>query len=138
MYNHDEYVHLFFVPHLTISLPPSWDGIRQTANVTDAQLTARFRATALYHTLIVILPIINSTPPNETLPEGFDLDQSQCLPVPLMPETSSRFSGMPAETVGELARDYRAESTCVEQMKLEDVYFRVRELAMEDVGYERQ
>ncbi|KIM58886.1 hypothetical protein SCLCIDRAFT_127429 [Scleroderma citrinum Foug A] len=115
-----------------------WDGIRQTANVTDAQLTARFRATALYHTLTVILPIINSTPPNETLPEGFDLDQSQCLPVPLMPETSSRFPGMPAETVGELARDYRAESTCVEQMRLEDVYFRVRELAMEDVGYERQ
>ncbi|KAL4077069.1 hypothetical protein V8B97DRAFT_1378901 [Scleroderma yunnanense] len=115
-----------------------WDAIRQTFNVTDAQLTARFRATALYHTLVVILSIINSTPPNETLPEGFDLDQSQCLPVPLMPETSSRFPGMSAEMVGELARDFRAESTDVEQMKLEDVYFRVRELAMEDLGYERQ
>ena len=116
----------------------SWDAIRQTANVTDAQLTARFRATALYHTLVAILPIINSTPPNDMLHEGFDLDQSQCLPVPLMPETSSRFPGMSDETVGELARDFRAESTRVEQMRLEDVYFRVRELAMEDIGYEKR
>lgn len=72
------------------------------------------------------------------LHEGFDLDQSQCLPVPLMPETSSRFPGMSDETVGELARDFRAESTRVEQMRLEDVYFRVRELAMEDIGYEKR
>ncbi|KAG6334835.1 hypothetical protein ID866_4257 [Astraeus odoratus] len=115
-----------------------WDAIRQTAHVTDAQLTARFRATALYHTLTVILPIIQSTQQNEALPEGFDLDQTQCLSVPLMPETSSRFPGMQDEMVGELARDFRAESTHVEQMRLEDVYFRVRELAMEDLGLETQ
>ncbi|KAG8217837.1 Non-repetitive/WGA-negative nucleoporin C-terminal-domain-containing protein [Butyriboletus roseoflavus] len=88
-----------------------WDVIRQTANVTDAQLKARFCATALYHTLLLILPTIVSAPPNESLPEGFDLDPSQCLPVPLMPETSSRFPGMPGEIVGELARDFRAESS---------------------------
>ncbi|KAI6045772.1 hypothetical protein EDC04DRAFT_3031700 [Pisolithus marmoratus] len=113
-----------------------WDAIRQTANITDAQLAARFRGTALYHTLQAILPVIKSTPQNETLPEGFDLDPNQCLPVPLMPETSSRFPGMPVEMVGELARDFRAESTKVERMKLDDVYFRVRELASEDLGYE--
>ncbi|KIK91679.1 hypothetical protein PAXRUDRAFT_830622 [Paxillus rubicundulus Ve08.2h10] len=113
-----------------------WDVIRQTTNITDSQLTARFRATALYHTLSLILPTIFSTSPNDTLPEGFDLDPSQCLPVPLMPETSSRFPGMPVEMVGELARDFRAESSAVERMKLEDVYFRVRELVMEDLGFE--
>lgn len=116
----------------------SWDAIRQTANVTDAQLAARLRATALYSTLTIILPILTSTPPNELLPNGFDLDPSQCLPVPLMPETSSRFPGMPDETVADLARDFRAESTAVEQMKLEDIYFRVRELAVEDLGYKEQ
>jgi hypothetical protein len=114
----------------------SWDAIRQTTNITDSQLTARFRATALYHTLSLILPTIFSTSPNDTLPEGFDLDPSQCLSVPLMPETSSRFPGMPVEMVGELARDFRDESSAVERMKLEDVYFRVRELAMEDLGFE--
>jgi nuclear pore complex protein Nup133 len=55
-----------------------------------------------------------------------------------MPETSSRFPGTPVETVGELARDFRAESSMVEKMKLEDVYFRVRELAMEELGYEER
>lgn len=116
----------------------SWDTIRQTANVSDVQLKARFCASALYHTLILTLPTIASTPPNEALPEGFDCDPSQCLPVPLMPETSSRFPGMPVEVVGELARDFRAESSVVEKMKLDDVYFRVRELAMEELGYEVQ
>lgn len=114
----------------------SWDAIRQTANVTDAQLKVRFCATALYHTLVLILPTITSTSPNDSPPEGFDLDPSQCLPVPLMPETSSRFPGTPVETLGELARDFRAESSVVEKMELEDVYFRVRELAMEELGYE--
>ncbi|KIJ69004.1 hypothetical protein HYDPIDRAFT_172503 [Hydnomerulius pinastri MD-312] len=113
-----------------------WDAIRQTANITDSQLTARFRATALYNTLSLVLPTIFSTSPNDTIPEGFDLEPSQCLPVPLMPETSSRFPGIPAEMVGELARDFRAESSSVEGMKLEDVYFRVRELVMEDLGFE--
>jgi len=113
-----------------------WDAIRQTTNVTDTQLKARFCATALYHTLILILATIASTSPNDSLPEGFDLDPSQCLPVPLMPETSSRFPGTPVEVVGELARDFRAESSVVEKMRLEDVYFRVRELAMEELGYE--
>ncbi|KAI6005623.1 hypothetical protein EDD15DRAFT_2212668 [Pisolithus albus] len=113
-----------------------WDAIRQTANITDAQLAARFRGTALYHTLQAILPVIKSTQQNTPLPEGFDLDPNQCLPVPLMPETSSRFPGMPVEMVGELARDFRAESTNVEQMRLDDVYFRVREVALEDLGYE--
>ncbi|KAI6103387.1 hypothetical protein F5141DRAFT_205422 [Pisolithus sp. B1] len=115
-----------------------WDAIRQTANITDAQLAARFRGTALYHTLQAILPVIKSTRQNETLPEGFDLDPNQCLPVPLMPETSSRFPGVPVEMVGELARDFRAESTNVERMKLDDVYFRVREVALEDLGYEER
>ncbi|KAI6103382.1 hypothetical protein F5141DRAFT_1130178, partial [Pisolithus sp. B1] len=72
-----------------------------------------------------------------TLPEGFDLDDNQCLPVPLAPETS-RFPGMPVEMVGELARDFRAESANVEQMKLDDVCLRVREVALQDLGYEER
>ncbi|KAH7921734.1 hypothetical protein BV22DRAFT_1095926 [Leucogyrophana mollusca] len=88
-----------------------WDDIRQTANVTDSQLNARFRSTALYATLAAILP-----DPHQ--PEGYDLDPSQALPV---------------EALG---RDCRAESTAVEQLRLEDVYHRVRELAVQDLAYE--
>lgn len=111
----------------------SWDSIRETANITDAQLTSRFRATALYMTLRIILP----SPQISQLP-GVDLDPNECLPVPLIPEIKSRFPGIQEDMVGDLARDYRAESSGVEGLRLGDVYHRVRELVMLDLGYERQ
>ncbi|EGO21494.1 hypothetical protein SERLADRAFT_451525, partial [Serpula lacrymans var. lacrymans S7.9] len=105
-----------------------WDEIRQTANVTDSQLNSKFRSTALYATLLVVLS-------NPHQLEGYDLEPSQALPVPLMPETSSRWPGMPQEQVEALGRDYRAESTELEQLRLEDIYHRVRELAVNDTMY---
>jgi nuclear pore complex protein Nup133 len=110
-----------------------WDSIRETANVTDAQLTSRFRATALYTTFSVILP----SPRLSQIP-GVDLDPNECLSVPLMPEIKSRFPGIQEDMVGDLARDYRAESSGVEGLKLGDVYHRVRELVMLDLGYARE
>jgi nuclear pore complex protein Nup133 len=110
-----------------------WDSIRETANITDAQLTSRFRATALYITFNVILP----SPQLSQIP-GVDLDPNECLPVPLMPEIKSRFPGIQEDMVGDLARDYRAESSGVEGLKLGDVYHRVRELVMLDLGYTRE
>lgn len=110
-----------------------WDSIRETANITDAQLTSRFRATALYTTFNVILP----SPQLSQIP-GVDLDPKECLSVPLMPEIKSRFPGIQEDMVGDLARDYRAESSGVEGLRLEDVYHRVRELVMLDLGYARE
>ncbi|KAH7910183.1 hypothetical protein BJ138DRAFT_1127105, partial [Hygrophoropsis aurantiaca] len=125
-----------------------WDDIRQTANVTDSQLNARFRGTALYHTLLSILPSTTSPSPPSPSPQSqshqpqhphphplYDLDPASALPVPLMPETASRFPGMAQDHVEELARDYRAESTAVEQMRLGDVYYRVRELVCQDLAF---
>ena len=103
----------------------SWDSIRETANITDAQLTSHFRATALYMTLRIILP----SPQISQLP-GVDLDPNECLPIPLIPEIKSRFPGIHEDIVGDLARDYRAESSGVEGLRLGDVYHRVRELVM--------
>lgn len=110
-----------------------WNSIRETANITDAQLTSRFRATALYTTFSVILP----SPQLSQIP-GVDLDPNECLSVPLMPEIKSRFPGIQEEMVGDLARDYRAESSGVEGLRLADVYHRVRELVMLDLGYARE
>ncbi|KAG2031047.1 hypothetical protein BDR03DRAFT_1032191 [Suillus americanus] len=110
-----------------------WDSIRETANITDAQLTSRFRATALYTTFNVILP----SPQLCQIP-GVDLDPNECLSVPLMPEIKSRFPGIQEDMVGDLARDYRAESSGVEGLRLGDVYHRVRELVMLDLGYTRE
>ncbi|KAG2357680.1 hypothetical protein BDR07DRAFT_1490402 [Suillus spraguei] len=110
-----------------------WDSIRETVNITDAQLTSRFRATALYTTFNVILP----SPQLSQIP-GVDLDPNECLSVPLMPEIKSRFPGIQEDMVGDLARDYRAESSGVEGLRLGDVYHRVRELVMLDLGYVRE
>ncbi|KAG2157173.1 hypothetical protein DEU56DRAFT_7542 [Suillus clintonianus] len=110
-----------------------WDSIRETANITDAQLTSRFRATALYTTFNIILPS-----PQLSQLTGVDLDPNECLSVPLMPEIKSRFPGIQEDMVGDLARDYRAESSGVEGLRLGDVYHRVRELVMLDLGYARE
>ncbi|KAG1753426.1 hypothetical protein EDB19DRAFT_1892754 [Suillus lakei] len=110
-----------------------WDSIRETANVTDAQLTSRFCATALYTTFNIILPS-----PQLSQLTGVDLDPNECLSVPLMPEIKSRFPGIQEDMVGDLARDYRAESSGVEGLRLGDVYHRVRELVMLDLGYARE
>ncbi|KAG2078254.1 hypothetical protein BDR04DRAFT_1088016 [Suillus decipiens] len=110
-----------------------WDSIRETVNITDAQLTSRFRATALYTTFNIILP----SPQLSQIP-GVDLDPNECLSVPLMPEIKSRFPGIQEDMVGDLARDYRAESSGVEGLRLGDVYHRVRELVMLDLGYVRE
>ena len=58
--------------------------------------------------------------------------------MPLMPEIKSRFPGIQEDMVGDLARDYRTESSGVEGMRLGDVYHRVRELVMLDLGCARQ
>jgi len=58
-----------------------------------------------------------------------------------MPEIKSRFPGIQEGMVGDLARDckdYRAESSGVEGLRLGDVYHRVRELVMLDLGYARE
>ncbi|KAG1756709.1 uncharacterized protein EDB91DRAFT_1241762 [Suillus paluster] len=110
-----------------------WDSIRETANITDAQLTSRFRATALYATLSIVF----SSPRLSQLP-GVDLDPSECLSVPLMPEIKSRFPGIQEDMVGDLARDYRGESSGVEGLRLGDVYHRLRDLVMQDLGYARE
>jgi nuclear pore complex protein Nup133 len=52
-----------------------------------------------------------------------------------MPDIKSRFPGIHEDMVGDLARDYRAESSGVKGLKLGDVYHRVRELVMLDLGY---
>lgn len=50
-----------------------------------------------------------------------------------MTTISSRWPGMPQEEMETLARDYRSEGIQLDEMNLEDVYHRVRELVMHDV-----
>jgi nuclear pore complex protein Nup133 len=104
----------------------SWDKIRQTRHVADAELVERFRRTALFAALVEVLS-------REHEPEGYHLYMSDALPTPLASEIASRWPGMSAEEVGGLAKDYVRESEQLKELDLEDVYNRVKELAFEFV-----
>jgi len=102
-----------------------WNAIRQTANITDAQLNARFEGTALYATLSAILL-------KDHQPEGYELPPSQAAAIPPLATLSSRWPGMPQEETESLGRDYRAEGKQLEELELEDDYYKVRELVLHD------
>ncbi|KIM87137.1 hypothetical protein PILCRDRAFT_64451 [Piloderma croceum F 1598] len=109
-----------------IYIHDDWNTIRQTMNITDAQLNARFQGTALYATLRAILP-------KDYQPEGYELPPSQAVAIPLQLTMSSRWPGMPPEEMESLGKDYRSEGAQLEELDLEEDYQKVRELAMHDV-----
>jgi len=98
-----------------------WQSIRQTANISDTQLNARFQGTALYATLLAILS-------KEYQSEGHELSPSQAAVIPLLPMISSRWPGMPREEMESLSRDYQSEGSQLQDLELTDEYHKVREL----------
>ncbi|KAJ7172457.1 methyltransferase type 11 [Mycena filopes] len=98
-----------------IYIHDDWDAIRRTANVSDHQLNERFRATALYATLSVVLAM-------DSAPEGYDTSPDAAL-------IKSRWPGLSSEQVGALLQDYMLECDQLGDLDLNDVYERIRELA---------
>ncbi|KAL0570251.1 hypothetical protein V5O48_011713 [Marasmius crinis-equi] len=103
-----------------------WDAIRKTTNVSDAELQKRFKSTALYHTLLEILP-------REDDQEGYETVPDVALIIPSVQEIASRWPGMPQDQIERLVQDYNLECDKLGDMDLNDVYHRVRELAVEDL-----
>ncbi|KAF7363465.1 Methyltransferase type 11 [Mycena sanguinolenta] len=105
-----------------IYIHDDWDSIRRTANVSDHQLNERFKATALYATLSVVLAM-------ESPPEGYDTGPDVALVIPTETEITSRWPGFSSEQVDALLQDYRLECDKLGDLDINDVYERVRELA---------
>ena len=105
--------------------PPSWNQIRQTAGITDVEVTSRFRKTAFHDALA-------ATMGRERSPEGYVLMPSEALPAPTQAEITLRWPGMPPDEVATLVRDYERESKELADLHLEDVVDRVKELASGD------
>ncbi|KAJ7111560.1 hypothetical protein C8R43DRAFT_1091558 [Mycena crocata] len=112
-----------------IYIHDDWDAIRRTANVSDHELNDRFRATALYATLSVVLSM-------ESPPEGYDTSPDMALMIPTEAEITSRWPGLSSEQVDALVRDYTLECDRLGDLDLNDVYERVRELAAHAVVWE--
>ncbi|KAJ7774888.1 hypothetical protein B0H16DRAFT_78349 [Mycena metata] len=112
-----------------IYIHDDWDAIRRTANVSDHQLNERFRATALYATLSVVLSMENA-------PEGYDTSPDVALMIPTEAEITSRWPGLSSEQVGALLQDYTLECDRLGELDLNDVYERIRELAAHAVVWQ--
>ncbi|KAJ6547586.1 hypothetical protein B0H19DRAFT_1266498 [Mycena capillaripes] len=112
-----------------IYIHDDWNAIRRTANVSDHQLNERFRATALYATLSVVLSM-------ESPPEGYDTSPDVALLMPTEAEITSRWPGLSSEQVAALLQDYTLECDKLGDLDLNDVYDRVRELAAHAVVWQ--
>ncbi|GLB34911.1 putative non-repetitive/WGA-negative nucleoporin C-terminal [Lyophyllum shimeji] len=114
-----------------IYIHDDWDSIRRTANISDAELNARFRSTALYRTFCSILPSEHRPPGFETLPDV-------ALMTPTLSEIASRWPGLSQEQIEALVQDYNLECDQLGELDLNDVYHRVRELALHDVVWQAE
>ncbi|KAF5373775.1 hypothetical protein D9758_000587 [Tetrapyrgos nigripes] len=114
-----------------IYLHDDWSTIGVTANITDAELSKRYQTTAFYTTLLEILP-------REHQPEGYETTPDAALMVPSVEEISSRWPGMPQEQISRLMEDYDDEQNILGELDvLNDVYHRVRELAAQELMWDR-
>lgn len=109
----------------------SWDTIRKTANVTDVELNQRYENTALYSTLCIILAQEDH---NE---EGFETAPDVALMVPSTTEIISRWPGTSPDQIEGLVEDYNLECDRLGELDLNDVYGRIRELAVQHVLWEQ-
>ncbi|KAF8625778.1 hypothetical protein AX15_005170 [Amanita polypyramis BW_CC] len=100
-----------------------WDSIRKTTNISDNELTKRYRNTGLYITLSTILREETEIP---------YMTPDEALMTPPLAEIASRWPGMSAEQVEAIGRDYDFERDKLGDYDLNDVHHRVRELTMED------
>ncbi|KAG6900855.1 hypothetical protein C0993_009973 [Termitomyces sp. T159_Od127] len=106
-----------------------WDAIRKTTNVSDAELSARFRGTALYNTLCAIVT-------KDHQPVGYETTPDEALITPTTTEITSRWPGFTQAQVEALVQDYNLECDRLGELDLNDVFHRVRELAVHDVEWQ--
>ena len=108
----------------------SWDTIKQTSGVSDAQLNERFRSTAL-------VTALSATLSKRHQPEGYILSPSQALTGPSLAELSSRWSGMSPEQIEALHIDYQEESALLAEYDLTEVFGRAREVVLDEMMWGR-
>lgn len=106
----------------------SWNTIRKTANISDAELSERFKSTALYSVLSIQLPRTN---------EELEIKPDEALEIPSPEEIASRWPGMSPEQLEAMVNDYTDEMDTLGELELdEELFLRVRELAGQDAVWE--
>ena len=103
----------------------SWNMIRDTANVSDAELNQRYRDTALYRTLREVRSRSDYVSPDEA-----------AAAQPTSAEIAARWPGLANDQVDALLDDYATEARVLEEYDLENVCARIVTLAEEDLDGE--
>ncbi|OBZ75079.1 hypothetical protein A0H81_04264 [Grifola frondosa] len=106
-----------------------WDKLRQTADVTDADLNERLRNTALYAAL-------QATGLKRHVREGYILFPSEALEIPERAEIALRWPGLSPDEVDAIERDYERDSKMLADFALESIYQSLKQLVAEDEGWE--
>jgi nuclear pore complex protein Nup133 len=113
-----------------LTRPSSWDTIKQTSGVSDAQLNERFRNTAL-------VAVLSATLQKRHQPEGYILPPNQALAVPSLVDLSSRWPGLSPEQIEALHEDYQEESALLAEYDLTEVFGRAREVVLDEMMWGR-
>ncbi|KAG2020222.1 methyltransferase type 11 [Coprinopsis cinerea AmutBmut pab1-1] len=111
-----------------VYLHDDWKAIGKTAGVADATITDRYKGTALYATLCATLARARS----ERVPNGYETSPDVALMVPSASEIAARWSGLSQEQIEAIVEDYNLERDKLGELELEDIYHRIRELAVQD------
>lgn len=106
----------------------SWNSLRLTVNISDAELNDRFRHTALYVALQATL-----TRPHQL--EGYILPPSAAVSVPSSLDIALRWPGVSPDEAEALVGDYELECKKLELLDLEGMYESVKQLVTEDEGW---
>lgn len=116
---------LFETRHLIAhTLSYSWDAMRHTANVPDAELNMRFRNTALFIALQATMRARHRA-------EGYISRPSEALEIPDHSEIVLRWPGMSPDEADAVERDYARESKELAYMDMENTFESVQQLLAE-------
>ncbi|XP_006458086.1 hypothetical protein AGABI2DRAFT_216285 [Agaricus bisporus var. bisporus H97] len=115
-----------------VYLHDDWNAIRKTVNVSDAELSERFKRTALYSVLSIQLP-------RNKADEELEIKPDEALGIPTQEEVASRWPGMSPEQSEAVINDYINEMDALGELELdEELFIRVRELAGQDAVWDEE
>jgi nuclear pore complex protein Nup133 len=124
--------YFFMGKHPVTNNNDSWNTIRKTVNVSDAELSERFKRTALYCVLSIQLP-------RNKVDEELGIKPDEALEIPTPEEISSRWPGMSPEQLEAVMNDYINEMDALGELELdEELFLRVRELAGQDAVWDEE
>ncbi|KAG8953559.1 hypothetical protein FRC03_011734, partial [Tulasnella sp. 419] len=107
-----------------------WEGLRETAHLTDDEVSQNLRATALYQ-------LVKHTISIKDFPSTMVLPPSEAARTPPQIEITTRFTSLSASQITDLMADYQWEQRRLDELiegrvGLEEIYDAIRKIAAED------